>query len=271
MHQASVGFHCPECTKSGAQKVYQGVASVQAQPIVTQILIGINVAVFLVALSVGGSAAASGGSSFHDAFALTAKLWERGGTLYLSDLSSVPGASAIGVGAGQWYRIVTSAFLHYGIIHIMFNMYALWVLGPSIEQSAGKVRFGIIYAMSLAAGSLGALLLSPQSLTAGASGAIFGLMGALFMAHRSMGVPLKNSPLLGILVFNLVFTFAVPGISAGGHVGGLLGGALAGFLFYDVGRRPGVDQRAIVGGGIAIIVALLAIAIVYSTNYQPTF
>ena len=268
MHQASVGFHCPECTKQGAQKVYQGVGSLQQRPIVTQVLVGINVAVFIIAIVAGGSGAASGGSSFHDAFALTAKLWERGDGLWSGP---VPGSHMVGVGAGEWYRIVTSAFLHYGLIHILFNMYALWSLGPVLEQAAGKVRFGIVYAMSLAAGSLGALLLSPQVMTAGASGAIFGLRGALFMAHRSMGVPFKNSPLLWILVINLVITFAIPGISAGGHVGGLLGGALAGWLIFDVGRRPNVDQRAIVGGGIAIIVALLGIAIAYSTSYQPTF
>ena len=268
MHQASVGFHCPECTKQGAQKVYQGIGSLQQRPIVTQVLIGINAAVFLLALVAGGADAATGSSSVHDALALTAKLWERGNSLWNGP---VPGSHMVGVGAGEWYRLVTSAFLHYGIMHIAFNMYALWALGPAIEQAAGRIRFGIVYAMSLFAGSLGALLLSPQDMTAGASGAVFGLMGALFMAHRSAGVPFRNSPLLWILGINLVFTFAVPGISAGGHVGGLLGGVLAGYLIFDVGRKPGVDPRAIVGGGIAIIVALAAIAIVYSTSYQPTF
>ena len=267
MHQASVGFHCPECTKSGKQQVFQGVAALpKDQPIVTQVLIGINVAVFLVGLLVVGGAAASGGGSFHDHLALTAKLWQHGNAIYLGP---APGTHPIGVGAGEYWRLVTSAFLHYGFLHIAFNMYALYVLGPPLELAAGKLRFGIIYAMALFAGSLGALVVSPQEMTAGASGAIFGLMGALFLAHRSIGVPFRNSPLLWILVINLVITFGVPGISAGGHVGGLLGGALAGWLIFDVGRRPGVDQRAIIGGCIAIIVGLVLAAIAFSTSYSP--
>lgn len=270
MHQASVGFHCPECTKTGAQKVYQGIGSLQQRPIVTQVLIGINVAVFLIALVAGGADAATGGSSFHQMFALIAKAWETSDGNGYYTLPGMPGTTEIGVGAGQWYRIVTSAFLHYGFIHILFNMYALYVLGPVIEQAAGKIRFGIIYATSLAAGSLGALVVDPQAMTAGASGAIFGLMGALFMAHRSMGVPIRNSPVLWVLGINLLLTFTIPGLSAGGHVGGLIGGALSGWLVFDLGRRPGIDKRLIVGGGIAIIVALLTAAIVFSTNFTPT-
>jgi len=266
MHQASVGFHCPECTKAGAQKVYQGPAALRSQPVVTQVLIAINVAVFVLGVVVAGSAAAQGGSSFHDAVGLTAKLWQRGDSLYLGP---VAGSEMVGVGAGEWYRLVTAAFLHYGLMHLAFNMYALWVLGQAIEQAAGRARYGLIYAISLLAGSLGALIMSPQGMTAGASGAIFGLMGALFMGHRSMGVPLRNSPLLGILILNLIITFAIPGISAGGHVGGLIGGVAAGWLYFDVGRRPGIDQRMLLGVGMAVAVALATAAIIFSTAYQP--
>ena len=256
MHQASVGFHCPECTKAGKQKVYQGIGSLRVAPVLTQIIIGINVAVFLIGIVLSGASAIRGSSGqMQIDFGLIAKAFD--------------GRGLIGVGEGQWYRMITSGFLHYGLFHIGLNMYALWILGNAVESMAGRLRFGLIYLVSLLAGSFAALLLSPSTLTAGASGAIFGLMGAIFAAHRARGVALRDSPLVGILVLNLVITFAIPGISIGGHIGGLLGGALSGWLLLDLGQRGNVDKRIPLVACGALAAACLVGGVLFATGWQP--
>jgi membrane associated rhomboid family serine protease len=267
MHQASVGFHCPECTKQGAQKVYQGIGSLRVAPVLTQIIIAVNVAVFALGAVIDGAGAFAGdtGRMAVD-FGLTAKLWERSDGLFLGP---VLGSEAIGVGAGEWYRLVTSGFLHYGILHLAVNMYALWILGQAVEQMGGRGRLGAIYATSLLAGSFGALVLSPDGLTAGASGAIFGLMGAIFLAQRAQGIPFRNSPLLGVLLINLVITLGISSISVGGHLGGLAGGALAGWALFDLARRPGTSKQLpwLVCGGVALACVVGSIA--FATAYTP--
>jgi membrane associated rhomboid family serine protease len=267
MHQASVGFHCPECTKQGAQKVYQGMASLRVAPVLTQIIIGLNVAVFLLGAALDGGGAVSGDrGQLNVDFGLTAKLWERADGLFVGP---VPGSEAIGVGAGEWYRLISSGFLHYGLIHLAVNMYGLWILGQAVEQMGGRARLGAIYVTSLLAGSLGALILSPGGLTAGASGAIFGLMGAIFLAQRAQGIPFRNSPLLGVLLINLVITLGISSISVGGHLGGLVGGAIAGWAMFDLPRRPGIAKQLpwVLCGAVAL--ACVVGSIVVASAYQP--
>jgi len=267
MHQASVGFHCPECTNKNPQKVYQGIDSMRVRPIVTQVLVAINVAVFLIGVVISGAGALGGEMDWMQThFGLVAKLWERGGSLYTGP---VPGSHEVGVGAGEWYRMVTSGFLHYGLLHIAFNMYALWILGAVVEQMGGRLRMGVVYGVSLMAGSFGALLLSPDSLTAGASGAIFGLMAAIIAAHRAQGIPFKNSPLLAILIINLVITFGMPGISIGGHIGGLIGGAIAGWALFDLPRRSeaSIAMGYIICGAVTLICLVGGVA--FSTAHMP--
>lgn len=261
MHQASVGFHCPECTKQGAQKVYQGAAALRDRPIVTQVLMGLNVLVFVLgAIAVRNADYLSGSiTQFHIDFASIAKAYT----------NSNQGIQQIGVGNGEWYRLVTSGFVHFGIIHIAVNMWSLWILGTALEQYAGRLRFGIIYAVSLLAGSFGSLIVTPDALSAGASGAIFGLMGALFLAYRERGIPLRSSPLLNVLILNIIITFAIPSISKGAHLGGLAGGALAGWLFFDLARRPGVGTRGAYVMSGAVMVALVVGAVVFANGYQP--
>lgn len=270
MHQASVGFHCPECAKKGSQQVYHGIASLRQRPIVTQVLIGLNVAVFLIGLVISGQAAdylAGSVTPFHVDLASFAKLWESGGgSLFIGP---VPSTTPLGVGNGQWYRIVSSGFLHFGIIHIGVNMWALWILGQAVEQYGGRLRMGIIYAVSLVAGSFGALLLEPQAVSGGASGAIFGLMGALFLALRANGIPWRNSPLLSILILNLVITFAIPEISKGAHIGGLIGGGIAGWLLFDVARRPNVGDRVAYALCAVVGVIFVLASISYASGYTP--
>jgi membrane associated rhomboid family serine protease len=188
MISAPVGFQCRECVK-GAPAV-RTLRSLRPDPYLTMALIAVNVVVFL-------------------------------GQVDSGDI----GLFGPAVAAGDWWRIVTSGFLHYDILHIGFNMVLLWWLGNMLEPSLGRVRFGVLYAGSLLAGSLGVLLLDPNALTGGASGAVFGLMAAAFLAHRRQGIDPMQSGIGALIVINLVLSFR-PGVSIGGHLGGLVGGAL---------------------------------------------
>jgi membrane associated rhomboid family serine protease len=213
MHQASVGFHCPECAKAGKQKVYQGIGSLTARPLVTQVLIGINVLAFIAMLATSGD----------DWVFVRGALWG----------PAIP---------TEPWRLVTGGFLHsndipFGFIHIGMNMYFVWVLGQLIERSLGPVRYLALYAAALLGGSLGVVLLDPDSVTVGASGAAYGLMGAAFLVGRERGIDLMRSGLMTTLVINLVITFSVPGISIGGHIGGLVAGGLAGLVLVEVPKR----------------------------------
>ncbi|MCU1351414.1 MAG: rhomboid family intrarane serine protease [Acidimicrobiales bacterium] len=225
MNQASVGFHCPECARGGAQKVYTGPNAVSgSDPLATKILVGANVAVFLLGLVLRFSNQSVGDALLN------------GSTRLLYD----GGLAGPFIDQGEWWRVVSSGFLHIGIIHIGFNMYALWWLGREIERAFGAGRMLMIYLVSLLAGSLGALILSPDHLTAGASGAIYGLLGAIVAVYRSRGIRVQDTPIFGILVLNFLFTaFASRYISVGGHIGGFVGGFLAGYVLFDLpAKRP---------------------------------
>jgi membrane associated rhomboid family serine protease len=146
--------------------------------------------------------------------------------------------------------------MHFGLIHILFNMLILFQLGSMLEPTLGRARFALLYAAALLGGSFGALLLDPDAFTAGASGAVYGLMGAAFLGMRRRGVDPMQSGLGGLLVINLLLTFVIPGISIGGHLGGLLAGGAAGAALFategaDAGRRA-------LGGAAAAAVAAVA-------------
>lgn len=249
MHQASVGFHCPECTRSGAQKVHTA-RSLSRVPMLVRVLIGLNLAVFVldVVLSQGRSLSGMG------------PLAVDGGLIALALNNE---GQLIGVADGEWYRLVTSGFLHYGLLHLGFNMYALYLLGGIIERELDTIRFGMIYLVSLLVGSLGALLLSPNSLTAGASGAIFGLMGAALVLERYRGIPIRSSGIVGLLVINLLLTFSLSRyISVGGHVGGLAGGIVTPAILLEVGRRTRNKALPVaLCGALAVGVAVAAVAV----------
>ena len=170
------------------------------------------------------------------------------------------------VASGEWYRLFTSAFLHASIFHIGFNMLALFFLGRLLEPAIGTTRFVFVYFASLFAGSLGALVLSPDSLTLGASGAIFGIFGAAFVIARGRGLDAVAQSIGVILVLNLVFSLSSPDISLGGHLGGLVVGVLCAFVIL-AGERGRLGARhlpaelvAMSAIGIVAIVAALAIA-----------
>ncbi len=218
MTHAAVGIRCPECARGRARISAAGLLGAR-DPWLTYGLIAVNVALFLATNRLGG-----GG----------------GGLMAGSSINSLGRDMAVyagGIRDGQYYRLITAAFLHFGPLHLAFNMYALYLLGGVLERYAGAVRFGAIYFTSALAGSFGALLISPDAFTGGASGAIFGLMGALFVLERQRGIALLGSSIGGLLVINLGLTFALSNqISVGGHVGGLIGGALVGFALSGYGR-----------------------------------
>jgi membrane associated rhomboid family serine protease len=168
------------------------------------------------------------------------------------------------VADGEPYRIVTSAFLHAGILHLGLNMFALYILGQLLEPAIGTARFVGLYAVSVLAGSFGALLLDPLELTVGASGGVFGLMAGGFLIARDRGFDQLASEIGFFVLLNVLFTFTFSGISVGGHLGGLAGGALAALVIIGVERRRIANARTVEIGlmlvlcGIAIAGALIA-------------
>jgi len=163
------------------------------------------------------------------------------------------------VADGEYYRLITSGFMHSGFLHIGFNMYILWFLGNLLEPSLGPVRFGALYFAALLAGASGALLLSPQAVTVGASGAIFGLMGAAFVMQRARGMDPMQSGIGPIILINLALGFIIPNVSIGGHLGGLAGGALAGYLIERAPRGLAAPIGICVAVGLAAVAGSFAV------------
>jgi membrane associated rhomboid family serine protease len=157
---------------------------------------------------------------------------------------------------GDWWRIITGGFLHAGFLHLLLNMYVLYIAGRILEPGIGTPRFLGIYFVSLVAGSLGALIVDPNTVTVGASGAIFGLMAAVIVVARGRGVEQLAQQFGLFVVLNLVLTFSISGISVGGHIGGLIGGAVAALLVIFVERRmsgrPGFTLEIV---GIVLMIA----------------
>lgn len=246
MTSTSVGMRCPECSRERT-KVVRGPAGLGsgAAP-VTFALMGASVFGFALQI-LSGADAFSGqplGSVGFDGAILGFGLTQ---------------TEFIGVAEGQWYRIVTGGFLHSGILHLGLNMFILFILGRLVEPAMGSWRFGALYFVALLGGSFGALLLDPNTLTVGASGAVFGLMGAAFFLARERGRQDVASQIGFYVLINMVFTFSVPNISIGGHVGGLLvGGAV--ILAFTAARRRGGSQAAVVEAAVAgaLVVALVA-------------
>jgi membrane associated rhomboid family serine protease len=141
---------------------------------------------------------------------------------------------------GEWYRLVTSGFLHFGILHIAMNMLLLYQLGQMLEPALGRIRFGLLYTASLLGGSLGALVIQGDQggLHGGASGAVFGLMAAAAIGMQRRGVNVFQTGIGAVLVINLVLTFTIPGISIGGHLGGAVAGAVCGAVMLAPSWKP---------------------------------
>jgi membrane associated rhomboid family serine protease len=240
---AAVGIRCPDHSgkPQGVEKVTRTVRRAHYEgsgALVTRTLIAINIIVYLATVATGGGISSDKGT-----------IWEHGalfGPL---------------VASGDYWRLLTSAFMHIGPEHLGFNMLVLWFVGAPLEERMGRGRFLLLYLMAGLAGSAGAILVSPCVVTVGASGAIFGLFGAALVLERQ-GVHLFGSWLFIIVVINLAFTFGSSGISVGGHIGGLIGGALAMLGLSRFGRTHALYGRAgPLGYGVLLAVGALSVVL----------
>jgi membrane associated rhomboid family serine protease len=238
-----VGIRCPDHASTRGTAPAPRRATRRASrsisvggPFVTQALIAINVGIYLVELLLGGELNGTGN-----------EIYENG--VLFGPL----------VADGEWWRLVTSAFLHYGLLHLGLNMIVLWFIGPALEEYLGHGRYALLYLVSGLAGAAGALVWEPNALTVGASGAIWGIMGAaLLLEFRRIYV--FGGQALGLVVLNLLLTFLIPGISIGGHIGGLIGGAAAALAFTSLRRTPAVATLVVAAvGALSIAVALASV------------
>jgi membrane associated rhomboid family serine protease len=238
---------CPDCMTPTQVRMRE----MASQPRVTYGLIAVNVLVFLVE----GRVSTNGGGTIYEEGAL---------------VGSLPRLPDVGVAHGQWWRLVTSGCLHENIIHIGFNMWVLYILGRMLEPALGSLKFAVIYGVSLLTGSLGALLVTPHALTVGASGAVFGVMGAAAVEMRARQIPVMQSGVGTLIVLNLIISFTLPGISWGGHVGGLIGGALA-MLVLQLGDRRRSHVLGLVGcAAIAAAAVAGSLATAHSSEVEES-
>jgi membrane associated rhomboid family serine protease len=266
MTPAAVGLRCPEHSgkpqgikkvTTGASRTVTGVGA-RAGNAVTLVLIGINVAIYFLELAAGGSINGTGNWIYEHGVLLANGGWLNGNLYVFPSGSPVPpGYVPAGVENGDWWRLIGSAFLHYGPIHIALNMVSLYFAGSILEQVIGRWRFLLLYVVSGLAGAAGALLWSPNAATAGASGAIFGVLGALFVLERR-GMISTGGQVAGLIVLNLVITFAYSSISRGGHIGGLIAGVVLMFAFVHFRTSDRLSLLCALGMGAAAIAVAYA-------------
>ena len=251
MTPTSVGMRCPECARERTK--VKTVRSRSSTPTITQSLIAINLAVFIGETATGTPLGGVGSSGV--------------GTLYEKGALFGPYIDQV---HHQYYRLLTGGFLHDGILHILFNMWFLYVVGPALEGGLGRWKFLAVYLASLFAGSFGALLFEPRAYTVGASGALFGLLGALVVIANRRGISIWQSGLGATLLINIVFSLSVAGISIGGHVGGFVGGAICGWLYLELAERRRADTAFYLGCAVVAVVAIgLAIAVAGGQGLTP--
>src|SRR5438874_4085667 len=248
MTPTPVGMRCPECARERTKVRTLRSAGPQGA-VVTQALIAINVIVFIAELTSG---AHLGGA---EAGAVLRK-----GALYGPAITD----------QHQYYRLLTAGFLHYSLLHIAFNMFFLYIMGQMLEPAIGHVNFAAVYFASLLAGSFGALLFEPHALTVGASGACFGVLGALIAVARARRISIWRTGLGPTLLINVVFSLSVAGISIGGHLGGVVGGFLAGTAVLEFGERRGQRSVALASCVLVAVVSVgAAIAVAGSHGLTP--
>jgi membrane associated rhomboid family serine protease len=252
---APVGIRCPDHAgvTQGPARVTSGVRRAAYEgggALVTKTLIGLNVLVFLLNLAQGSTLNRVSGSLFEK------------GALFISS-PFYPG----GLAEGEWWRLITAAFLHASLIHVGLNMLVLWFVGAPVEQAIGRGRFLAVYLVSGLAGSAGALLFSPNAITVGASGAIFGILGAALVLE-AQGSLVLGGQAFGLIAFNLVLTFVLgstANISIGGHLGGLAGGALSMLALSRLGRTHAIYGRpGVLGAAGLVAVGLASVLVAYA-------
>jgi membrane associated rhomboid family serine protease len=234
-----VGIRCPDHARSAAAAPAQRARMTARRfsapaGIVTRVLIGVNVGVYLLELALGAGINANSGWIYEH------------GVLFGPVVAD-----------GDWWRLITAAFLHYGPVHLGLNMLVLWFIGPALEEYLGPPKYLLLYLVSGLAGSAGALIWSPNALTVGASGAIWGLMGAAVVLEARR-IYVFGGQAMGLVVFNLIFTLLIPGVSIGGHIGGGLGGAVAALAFTSFRRTPALAIVSVAAIGAASVALALA-------------
>jgi membrane associated rhomboid family serine protease len=271
MNEAAVGHQCPECVAEGRRtqrsvRTVFGGSMAGTRGYVTITLVAINVIVLLIS-----AATARGQGLFGGGFGGLL-----GASTPLTDWGSVQGLQGMCVGActgnhadffiptavaqGEYYRLVTAMFIHYGPFHLLMNMWALWILGRQLEAALGPLRFATVYFVAGLGSSVAAYVFSPSSATAGASGAILGLFGALLVVMRRLGRDLSQA--IPSLVIIFLFSLA-PGISLAGHVGGFItGGIVAAALAYAPAKR----RDLVAGGTVAVLLAVMALVVLIQTQ-----
>jgi membrane associated rhomboid family serine protease len=257
MTPTSVGMRCPECAGDKTEVKTASSGAFSGAMRATYVLIGLNVAVFVLQLLSGGPSGTNG-ALFADG-ALCGHAVGNGGIC-------AGGGQLIHSSGSEWWRIVTSGFLHGGLIHLGLNMFVLFILGQVLEPAIGTARFVALYLVSLLAGSVGALIMSdPFTFTVGASGAIYGLFVATILIARQRGMHQVVQQLAFWLVINLVFTFAASNISVGGHIGGIVGGTIAALVVVaaerQISRRETLPMELITMAGIGVVCFVLAIVV----------
>ena len=236
--QAAVGVHCPECVREAREsaprtsrgtrtRIKRSMRSSSGVPVVTYTLIGLNIAVFALDFVTGGSL--------------------YGWLAYRGDFT----------GSQPW-RMLTSTFMHASVLHLLFNMFSLFIFGPVIENAVGRARFAALYLLAGFGGSLAVLLLAPDQAVVGASGAIFGLLGAFFIIQRRLGG--NNAQLLVLIGLNVAFGFIVPNVAWQAHVGGLVVGAAVAAVYMATRHRSkkAVQIASVAGIGVALVAVTIA-------------
>jgi membrane associated rhomboid family serine protease len=235
MREAAVGFQCPECVREGSRSIREARTvfggRVGAEGTVTRVLIGICVVAYVL------------------------QNVDNDVTRRFADIGvGLDQTGLIGVAAGEYYRMITSAFLHASLIHIGFNMFALYTFGTVVERALGSGRFLAVYLLSAVGGSVASYLVSPVGVSVGASGAVFGMFGAYFMIARRLRI--DTSQIVGLIAVNLVLGFVIPQIDNAAHVGGLVTGAAITLLLAQTARLKQRDLLHVVAVGA--VLALLA-------------
>jgi membrane associated rhomboid family serine protease len=250
MRPASVGFQCPEEGSAPRVRTMQDGSSflaVARTAPVTSALIVANLVVFVIFV-IGGSGFASS---------------------TIGSLESHTVQFSPSIASGQWYRILTAMFSHFGILHVGSNMFVLYVIGIPLERQIGRVRYAAIYLVAGIGGGVATyLFVNAHTVSGGASGAIFGLLGAYAVIARRLGSA-QLGPILSTIVFNLVITFAIPGISITDHIGGLVVGAILGAVLALDARgavRSSARARRVLVEAVAFVVVLLVLVGVFAVR-----
>ena len=236
LREASVGYQCVDCVNEGRRTVRRQTtvagAQLNTQVVVVPVLIAINLAVYAITVAQAGSLGGNDRASLFDSWVL----WPVGMVEF-----------------NEPWRLITAGFLHYGPIHVALNMIALWIIGRDIEPVLGRARFAAVYFLSLLGGSVAVFLFGPvNSGTAGASGAVWGVMGAVLVVV--VRLKLNPQPVLAVIAINAVISF-LPGVSLLGHLGGFVVGVLAtaALLYAPRDRQLPVQIGALVGIGVVLV------------------